>query len=63
MILKMIDRYSKQKTLKIYGNKVPTDREVREVVLISKGEKEEEKIEALFNECDNVFYKYEGDLS
>ncbi len=38
------------------------DREKREELLTSDDEEEDEKIEALLNECDDEFFEYEDDL-
>ena len=51
-----------KKAISIYGDKVPTDRDEREEILISDDEKEEERIEAILNECDDAFFEYEDDL-
>ena len=51
-----------KKAISIYGDKVPTDRDEREDVLTPDDEKEEERIEAILNECDDAFFEYEDDL-
>lgn len=51
-----------KKAISIYGDKVPTDRDEREEILTSDDEKEEERIEAILNECDDAFFEYEDDL-
>lgn len=51
-----------KKAISIYGNEVPMDREKREELLTSDDEEEDEKIEALLNECDDEFFEYEDDL-
>ena len=51
-----------KKAISIYGDKVPNDREEREEILTPDDEKEEERIEAILNECDDAFFEYEEDL-
>ena len=51
-----------KKAIGIYGDKVPTDRDERENVLISDDEKEEERIEEILKECDDTFFEYEDNL-
>ncbi len=51
-----------KKAISIYGDKVPTDRDEREEILTPDDEKEEERIEAILNECDDAFFEYEDDL-
>ena len=51
-----------KKAISIYGDKVPTDRDEREEILNPDDEKEEERIEAILNECDDAFFEYEDDL-
>ena len=51
-----------KKAISIYGDKVPNDRDEREEILTPDDEKEEERIEAILNECDDAFFEYEEDL-
>ena len=51
-----------KKAISIYGDTVPEDREAREAVLTTDDENEEERIEAILNECDDAFFEYEEDL-
>ncbi len=51
-----------KKAISIFPNKVPTDWGTRQEFLTPDDEKEEERIEELFNECDDAFYEYEDDL-
>lgn len=51
-----------KKAISIYGDEVPTDRDKREEILTPDDEAEEERIEAVLNECDDAFFKYEDDL-
>ena len=51
-----------KKAISIYGDNVPTDRDKREEILTPDDEKEEERIEAILNECDDAFFEYEDDL-
>ena len=51
-----------KKAISIYGDKVPNDRDEREEILTPGDEKEEERIEAILNECDDAFFEYEEDL-
>ena len=51
-----------KKAISIYVDKVPNDRDEREEILTPDDEKEEERIEAILNECDDAFFEYEEDL-
>ncbi|MBE6688904.1 MAG: DUF4375 domain-containing protein [Ruminococcaceae bacterium] len=51
-----------KKAISIYGDKVPADRDEREEILTTDDETEEERIEAILNECDDAFFEYEDDL-
>ncbi len=48
--------------ISVFPDKVPTDWETRQVFLTPDDEKEEERMEEIFNECDDAFYEYEDDL-
>jgi len=51
-----------KKAVSIFGDKIPTDRDEIQNVLVPDDEKDEEKIENLLNECDDEFFEYEDDL-
>ena len=51
-----------KKAISVYDDSVPEDRDAREAVLTTDDEKEEERIEAILNECDDEFFEYEDDL-
>lgn len=49
--------------LSIFGNEIPTDRDVIQEIISTDDENEEERIDEILEKCDDAFFEYEDDLT
>lgn len=52
-----------KKAVGVFGEKIPTNWEKRQKFLTPDDEKEEQRIEHIFEECDRVFFDFQDDLT